>query len=440
MTSSRRGHGSNISMTSRRMSRRRFTQASAAGLAAGALVSMPAVRQAVAQDTGYNGEDVTISYGMWDAAQRPGVEQQIEKFNEQFPKIKVEPQVVPFDDYWTKLQTGVAGGQTNDVFWMNAPNLPVFASQGALLSIDPIVGEGGADPSVYPDALVASYTYEDTIYGIPRDFDTIALFYNTRLFDDAGIEYPTDAWTWDDLSKAAEQLTKDGGPWGFGALVSDQQNYFNFIKQNEGDILSEDMTTCLVDEPASCEALDYLTQFFTNEWTPSVAVQQANVPEDTLFPAGQIAMMPAGSWNARTFIEADPDIRVAPLPQGKQRACMIHGLANVIWAESPNQAAALEWVKFLASEDAERILGESGTVIPAMEGLQEDWVASMPDLDLKVFLDAVDYSFPLPSPPAGPEWRDNLEATLIEGWSGNIPEDEICTQAAAAANEALGAS
>jgi multiple sugar transport system substrate-binding protein len=334
----------------------------------------------------------------------------------------------------------VAGGQTNDVFWMNAPNLPVFASQGALLSIDPIIGEGGADPSVYPDALVASYTFEDTVYGIPRDFDTIALFYNTRLFDDAGVEYPTDAWTWDDLRQAAEQLTSDGGPWGFGALISDQQNYFNFIKQNEGEILSEDMTTCLVDEPASCEALDYLTQFFTNEWTPSVAVQQANVPEDTLFPAGQIAMMPAGSWNARTFIEADPDIRVAPLPQGKQRACMIHGLANVIWAESPNQPAALEWVKFLASEDAELILGQTGTVIPAMQGLQEDWVASMPDLDLQVFLDAVEYSFPLPSPPAGPEWRDNLEATLIEGWSGNIPEGEICTQAAAAANEALGAS
>jgi multiple sugar transport system substrate-binding protein len=403
-------------------------------------MSMRGARQAFAQDTGYNGEDVTLTYGMWDAAQRQGVDQQISKFNEQFPNIKVEPQVVPFDDYWTKLQTGVAGGQTNDVFWMNATNFPVFASQGALLPIDPIIGEGGADPGVYPDALVATYTYEDTIYGIPRDFDTIALFYNMRLFDDAGVEYPTDSWTWDDLRQAAEQLTSDGGPWGFGALISDQQNYFNFIKQNEGNILSEDLATCLVDEPASCEALDYLTGFFTEEWTPSVAVQQANVPEDTLFPAGQIAMMPAGSWNARTFIEAAPDIRVAPLPQGKQRACVIHGLANVIWAESPNQPAALEWVKFLASEDAELILGQTGTVIPAMQGLQEDWVASMPDLDLQVFLDAVDYSFPFPAPPSGPEWRARLEETLIEGWSGNIPEDEICVQAAAAANEALGGS
>ncbi|MCC6315474.1 MAG: sugar ABC transporter substrate-binding protein [Thermomicrobiales bacterium] len=401
------------------------------------LATLPGGRLAGAQDTGYGGESVTLSYGLWDAAQKPGIDKQIAAFNQQFPNIKVEPTIVPFDDYWTKLQTGVAGGQTYDVFWMNAPNLPVFAAQSALLSIEPIVGDGGADPSKFPAALVESYTFDGTLYGIPRDFDTIALFYNTRLFDAAGVDYPTDAWGWEDLRVAAEKLTKDGGPWGFGCLISDQQNYFNFIKQNEGGLISDDFTTCLIDEPASCEALDYLTQFFTAGWTPSVSIMQANDPEQTLFPAGQIAMMPSGSWNARTFGEADPAIKVAPLPKGKQRACMIHGLANVIWAKSPNQGAALEWVKFLAGEEAERILGESATVIPAMQGLQEDWVASMPDLDLQVFLDAVEYSFPLPSPPSGPEWRDKIEAVLIEGWSGNFPAEELCTRAAAAANEAL---
>ncbi len=419
------------------LSRRGFVQTGAVGLSVCMLATIPGQRQAAAQESGYDGEEVTLTYGLWDASQRPGVEQQIAAFNEQFPDITVEPQVVPFDEYWTKLQTGVAGGATNDVFWMNAPNLPVFASQGALLPIEPIIGEGGADPSMYPEALVASYTFDDTIYGIPRDFDTIALFYNPALFDAAGVEYPTADWTWDDLRQAAEQLTTEGGPWGYGAIMSDQQNYFNLIKQNEGEILNEDLSQCLINEPASCEAIDYLTEFFESGWTPSVSIMQANDPADSLFPAGQIAMMPGGSWHVRTFSEADPAIRVAPLPQGKQRATMIHGLANVIWADTPNQAAALEWVKFLASEEAERILGESGTVIPAMQGLQEDWVASVPDLDLQIFLDALDYSFPLPSPPSGPEWRAEVEEVLIEGWSGNIPADEICDQAAEAANAAL---
>ena len=431
-------------LTTKRMSRRRLVQSGAVGLTASVLArgrqaaaGQAASPQAAAQGSGYGGEEVTLTYGMWDAAQRPGVDEQIAAFNQQFPSIRIEPQVVPFDDYWTKLQTGVAGGATNDVFWMNAPNLPVFASQGALLPIEPIIGEGGADPGLYPEALVASYTYEDTIYGIPRDFDTIALFYNTELFDQAGVEYPTADWTWDDLRQAAEQLTGEGGPWGCGIPLSDQQGYFNFIKQNGGEILSEDLTRTLLDEPAACEALGFLTEFFTAGWTPPISVQQANDPYDTLFPAGQIAMIPGGSWHVRTFSEASPAIKVAPLPQGKQRATMVHGLANVIWANSPNQPAALEWVNFLASQEAEAILGQSATVIPAMEGLQEDWVASVPDLDLQIFLDALDYSFPLPSPPTGPEWRDLVEEVLIEGWSGDLPAEEICTRAAEAANAAL---
>ena len=168
-------------------------------------------------------------------------------------------------------------------------------------------------------------------------------------------------------------------------------------------------------------------------------MQQSSDPYEVLFPAGVIAMIPAGSWNVLTFSQAIPALAVAPLPQGKTRASCIHGLANVIWTGSQNQCAALEWVKYLASADAERILGETGTVIPAMEGLQEDWVASIPALDLQVFLDAVEYSFPLPAPKAGPEWGNDVMAVLIEAWSGGIPPEEVCARVDEAADAALSA-
>ena len=425
-------------LTSTRLSRRGLVQAGAAGLSASVLAGIAGGRQVAAQAaTSYGGEKVTLAYGMWDAAQLPGVKQQISAFNEQFPNIKVEPQVVPYDDYWPKLQTSIGGGAANDVFWMNVSYFPVFAAQGSLLPIDPIVGKDGADPSVYPKALVASYTHGGKSYGLPRDFDTIALFYNTDLFDKAGVKYPTADWTWGDLRKAAEQLTTKGGPWGFASILSGQQNYYDFIWQNQGKMLNTDLTQSLINEPPAREAIDFLTKFFQDGLTPSVAIMQANVPEDTLFPAGQIAMMPGGSWHVGTYSKANPAIKVAPLPQGKKRACMIHGLANVIWAKTQNPGAALEWVKFLASEKAERILGQSATVIPAMTGLQEDWVASVPDMDLKIFLDAIDYSISLPAPPSGPEWEDAIEKVLIEGWGGNIPPEQIADQAAKAADAAL---
>src|SRR5829696_4632531 len=395
-------------------------------------------RARAAQDAICGGEETTISYGFWEAAQRPGVEQQIAAFKELHPNITIEPQVVPWSDYWTKLQTGVAGGSTYDVFWMNARNLPVYASQGALVPIQPLIDDGSIDADAYPEALRRIYTFEGTVYGIPRDFDTIALFYNKDLFDKAGVEYPTADWTWDDLRAAAEKLTsEDGSQWGYVSSLGGQQNYYNLIKQNEGEILNAEQTESMLSEPAACEALQFAGDFIADGLSPSVAVMQANDPHEMLFPAGVIAMIPGGSCNSLTSSQALPSTAVAPLPKGKAQASAIHGLANVIWSGGQNQCAALEWVKYLASADAERILGSTGTVIPAMEGQQEDWVASIPSLDLQVFLDAVDYSFPVPNPQAGPEWESNVNEVLIEAWSGGISRDEVCARADEAADAAL---
>ena len=254
----------------------RGTAAGAAGLGLTALGGRSDVdRVQAAQDAVCGGENITITYAFWEAAQRPAVEQQIAAFKELHPTITVEPQLVPWADYWTKLQTGVAGGSTYDVFWLNARNLPVYASQGALVPIQPLVDDGSIDVEAYPESLRRIYTFEGTVYGIPRDFDTIALFYNKDLFDTAGVEYPTGDWTWEDLRAAAEKLTvKDGDTatqWGFGSAVSDQSNYFNLIKQNDGEILNEEGTEALLDEPAACEALQFAGDFISDGLAPSIA-------------------------------------------------------------------------------------------------------------------------------------------------------------------------
>lgn len=416
----------------------------AAGLGLAALGSQSrSTRARAAQDAVCDGAEVTITYGIWDAAQLPGVEAQIAAFNAIHANITIEPQIVPWDDYWTKLQTGVAGGSTYDVFWMNADGLPTYASQGALVSIQDLIDDGSIDAEAYPESLRSIYTFEDMAYGIPRDFDTIALFYNKDHFDTAGVEYPTADWTWDDLRAAAEALTiKEGdtaSQWGYASSLGGQQNFYNLIWQNEGRILNDDQTEALLAEPAACEALQFAGDFIAEGLSPSVAVMQANDPHEMLFPAGVISMIFGGSWYARTYSEANPAIAVVPMPQGKARATAIHGLANVIWSGGQNQCAALEWVKFLASSEAEQILGDTGTVIPAMAGLQEAWINSVPTLDLQVFLDAIDYSYAVPNPRAGGEWYDNAMEVLIEAWSGGIPREEVCERVNDVANAALSA-
>lgn len=389
--------------------------------------------------TSYNGEEVTITYGFWDTAQEAAVDAQIEAFKAHFPNITVEKQIVPWSDYWTKLQTGIAGGETFDVFWINSASLPVYASAGTLLPIDSIVGgDGGVDLANFPAPIVDMYTWEGVHYGIPRDFDTIALFYNKDLFDAAGQAYPDDTWDWDKFHEVATALTDSGkGIWGGGLQISWQENYYNFIYQNGGKLLSDDMKTCVVDSPEASEAFVYLAGFFSEELSPSVAVQQSNAVADTLFPAGQVAMMPGGSFRAGTYTAADANIAAAPLPKGKEAACVTHGLSNVIWAKAGHDAASLEFVKFLASEEAETILGQSGSTIPAYAGLQQPWLDANPDMNGQVFIDALEYAHRVPDPPVGFEWQIDLQTVVTDGFAGNIAPEEIGPKGAAAATAAL---
>src|SRR5690606_32492575 len=125
----------------RGITRRRLMQAGAAGIGAaalgrGAMAQTPSASPAeLAPLPEYDGSAVTITYGIWDAAQEEGIRQQIEAFNEEFPDITVELQLTPWADYWTKLQTAVAGGEAFDVFWLNSANCPVYASAGALVPL-----------------------------------------------------------------------------------------------------------------------------------------------------------------------------------------------------------------------------------------------------------------------------------------------------------------
>lgn len=427
-----------------RLSRRGLVRTGAAGLAMAGLAGLPkgafaqASPEASPAITPYSGEKVTISYGYWDSSQQKGVQQLIAAFNEKFPDISIDEQLVPWDDYWTKLQTSVAGGEAFDIFWINAASLPVYASSGSLLPIDSLVEDGSIDTSLIAKPLVDMYNFNGTQYGVPYQYDTIGLFYNKDIFDAAGMDYPDDTWDWDTFRDAAEQLTDAGkGQWGVGIQTSFQEGFANFIFQNEGHLLNDDATKCIVDEPASCEALEYLAAFFTDELTPGISIQQTNPVADTLFPAGQVAMLPGGSFRASTYAQADASIDVAPLPKGKTRATVIHGVAHVGWERTKAPGAVLELINFLASEEAERIVGESGMGLPAREGLEQTWLDALPNMNAKVFSEAAAYGVEVPSPTGGPEWISALSDVVTKGFGGEIPADQICVQGAEAANKAL---
>ena len=263
--------------------------------------------------------------------------------------------MVPWGNYWDKLQTAVAGGEAYDVFWMNGPNFPVYAANGVLMNLQERVDADNFDTGVYPESLVDLYSLEGSLYGLPKDFDTIALFYNKDMFDAAGVDYPTADWTWDDLKAAAQALTT-GGNWGFASTTADQSGYWNFIYENGGQVLNDAGTEVAIGEPAACDAIEYLYSFIADGLSPDGATMTSVDPWTQLFPGGRVGMVVGGSWLARTYADAEPAIDVAPLPKEVEQASVIHGLANVVWSKTEHPDAAWAFAKYLGSDAAATLL------------------------------------------------------------------------------------
>lgn len=386
------------------------------------------------------GESVTLRYMIWDEAQKPGVQQVIDDFEATHENIDIELEVTPWAQYWTKLQTAATGGSLADVFWMNGPNIQLYASNGILAPISDQIAANNIDMSKYPASLVDLYSYDGKNYALPKDFDTIGLWYNKQLFDAADVAYPDDTWTWESVSEAAAKLTDESaGIWGITSEINGQANYYNTILQNGGYVISDDKKTSGFDSDEAIGGLKYWTDFIEAGYSPNLAQMTDTVPL-TLFESGKVAMMYGGSWQAVAFnknSDLKDTINVAPLPQGKTRASVIHGLGNTISANTQYPEQAWQFVEYLGSEEAANTLASAGTVIPAYTGTQQTWIDSMPQYDLQIFIDALEYAYPYPVSKNTAAWNTAETEFLTEIWAGDKTVEEGAKQLATEMNKLL---
>lgn len=382
------------------------------------------------------GGQVSLGYGVWDATQVPAMQKIIAAFEAQNPTITVTIQQTPWADYWTKLQAAASGGSAPDVFWMNGPNFQLYAANNVLR---PLTGLH-PDTSVYPPALARLYQYKGVQYGLPKDFDTVGLWYNKALFDAAGVSYPTAAWTWADFQAAAKKLTDPAkGVFGVGANLEGQENYYDTIYQAGGSVISADGKKSGYADPATIAGLKFWTDLVAAKESPSLKQMTDTAPLN-LFESGKLAMYWGGSWDAKEFSGNDAtktDVDVAPLPAGVKKATIIHGLANVVFAHTSHPAQAEKFAAFLGSQQAAQIEADTGTVIPAYNGTQQSWVKAYPQYHLQSFLDELPDAVPYPISKNTAAWNALETADLTKAWDGSEPIDKAAGDLATAMNAAL---
>lgn len=391
----------------------------------------------------YSGDQVQIHYAYWQTSLLPYLEECKDRFEKKNPGIRIVLEPTGWDDYWTMLEGATDGGSAPDVFQMNGPNINKYAEAGLIKPLDSFIGEGDIDLSNYPRSMVTLYEVNGKHYGIPIDYDTIGLWYNKDLFDQAGVEYPTADWTWDDLKKAAEKLTDpDKGIYGISAGYADQAGIFNTIYANGGYVVSDDGTKSGFDQKETIEGIRMWTDLMKRGYSPS----QESIDETAdyvQFMDGKIAMFFGGDWYAVTF--ADPESHfgdkcdVQYLPKIKGRTVsVIHGKANCIYSRTEYPEEAWKWTAFLGGAECNKILGESGAVIPAYKEFSDLYFEEFPQYCMGIFQDEATDAVEYPHGHGAAEWSTIIEGELRPVYDGKADLYAACSRIETKMNMILG--
>jgi multiple sugar transport system substrate-binding protein len=302
-------------MAARRLNRRTVVQgAAAAGLGAAALGA--AGRPAAAQ------EKVQVRLGTWAGAEEANeLQAVIDEVNaaaEDF-EIVSEPQPA---DYYTKLQTTIAGGTGPDLFWLSQEFVAGYADLGAVLDITDMLDADdtpAADLSDYFEPILRTAQYDGRTYGLPWISQPVMLYYNPQLFADAGIDEPTEDWTWDDFLSAAETLT-DADAGVYGTSFNSWPPIHMFIWQAGGETITEDLSECPIDTPEAIQGAQFYADIIYKEQyaAPEAAIAEQGFGE--MAKAGKVAMFYGGATDdldyAHTKDPANAELKMALVPAG----------------------------------------------------------------------------------------------------------------------------
>ena len=376
--------------------------------------------------------DGNLTMQIWDNSQRDAMQALADAYHEKNPDVTIEVQVTSWDEYWTKLEAAAGAGNLPDVFWMHTNYILTYADNGMLADVTDIYDDDTY--SHYSEVSIANTMGSDgRMYGIPKDKDTVCLVYNKEMFDAAGVSYPDDTWTWDDLTAASAQIYEKTGKYGYMAYADDQLGYWNFVYQNGGYILNDDKTAAGFDQPATIEAMEFYIGLQDNDWCPDQKYFAETAPGNAFF-SEQGAMFLEGTWNLLSEMKNYPDMQgkwdVAVLPKapnpvsGDGRATISNGLCYSTSAKNQDNAIVMDFLKWLGTEEAQQIHSSYGAAISGYEGCEDEWVAAFDQFEYKLnvqaCIDMLDYSVQSINDATRPVWKSKVTDELLKIYSGEL--------------------
>jgi len=316
----------------------------------------------------------TLTFWSWRTEDVAAYEKFIEAFRAENPDIDVEFTPYLNTEYNTILSTALQGGGGPDIIHLRAyGGMEPLAQAGYLVRLDDKVPElAGFDPGILAGATNRA---DGGVYGVPFALQTVQVLYNERVFEELGLEEPQ---TWDEFLATCEALKAAGyqalangalEPWtvetlfgGVGPTFYGGDEFFQAITGGETDFTDPRFRAALerMVEVTPCLADNYMGVGYTDM--------------QSMFAFEQAGMFIGGSYELGTLRQLNPDLRVGAFPvpgdePGQGRISYYVDGSYGINAASPNQEAALRFVRFLASQEYGQMFTDELQQISAVPGV-----------------------------------------------------------------------
>ncbi|WP_211240965.1 ABC transporter substrate-binding protein [Hamadaea tsunoensis] len=295
---------------------------------------------------GGSGGAVTLNYWLWDDNQKASYQACADAFHTANPNITVKLTQTAWGQYWQNLTTQLASGDAPDVWTDHASYYPQFVSSSQILDIQPFIDRDKVDLNQYQAGLADLFVKDGKRYGLPKDWDTMAIVYNTALAPKTGVDLanltwnPTDGGSFEQAVAAATVDAKghngldpafdkahvkvygflpewgDGsqGQNGWGDLAV--SNGFTYLDKNPWG------THYNFDDPKLADTITWFTHLIDKGYAPKFD-KQSTLSRDAVMDAGQGALTIVGSWTINSYLGsgAKQKYAFAPLPTGPSPRC-----------------------------------------------------------------------------------------------------------------------
>ncbi|MFN6468172.1 MAG: ABC transporter substrate-binding protein [Nostoc sp. SerVER01] len=378
---------------------------------------------------------ITIKLSGWGGSpvEQKLLRQVLQDFEAQHPTIKVKYEVIS-DQYMDVIKTRLVGEAAPDVFYLDALEAPFLMSQNVLEPLDNYITPE-FDLADFEDTLLESFKYQKQIYGLPKDYSTLALFYNKKAFATAGLNSPPT--TWDELRSYSKQLTGKLNRYGFGEIPELARQAYK-IKAFGGQIVDQNGYATFASQ-ASLQGLQLVIDQYQKDRSSAQKSDVGTNSGSEMFGQSKVAMVIEGNWAIPYLTETFPQVEfaTAPVPTiNDKKGTMVFTVAYVMNKQAQHKAEAWELISYLTGKVGMQKWTGTGFALPTRKSVAKNLGYDQDPLRSPLVA-GVDYATPWQVGKYPAAIVNNFENQFVSALLGQQPLKQAMVHAQNQANQQI---